>query len=677
MRKLLLIAMTLSLSSLAQADTFTYSYIFGEKKLGHLTAETKGDLTAIDYDVKNNGRGPTIAESITLDAAGLPTEWTVKGTTTFGSKIAEHFIRKGTRGTWVDSTGKGHSTIHTPSIYLAQSSSPWANGIYARALLKAADQQLPALPGGTLRLEKGETLTVQGSGGPLEVTRYDLIGIDLDPQIMLLDPANNLFADLDARSILVRSGYEGEEKRLRGMAAAWSSERFVKIEHDVAHHYAGPIRIRIRNVRLFDPKNSSLTDAVSVLVQGKVIAAVEPNDSPPTPGETTIDGAGGTLIAGMYEMHAHLGQSSALLDVAAGVTTVRDMGNDNAVLEQIIHQIDGGTIGGPHVIRSGFIEGKSPFSANLGILVDSQEKAIDAVRWYGARNYWQIKIYNSMNPAWVPAMTKEAHLLGMRVAGHIPAFSNADAMIEAGYDEITHINQFALGWVIQPTEDTRTLFRLIALKRLPKLDLQSDKVQHTINMMVERKIAIDPTLGIHEQLTQRRDGQIPPGAVDYFDHMPIGWRRNAMKALADTSAPGDDQAYRQAFDKLVAIARMLHDRGVFIVFGTDTGGSFTYHRELELYQLAGMTPAEILKRATFDSARYVSQDQRMGSIEKGKLADFFLIPGDPIKNLKAIKTISMVVKDGTVYYPSEVYPKFGIQPFTPPPKIVAASAVKP
>jgi imidazolonepropionase-like amidohydrolase len=86
-----------------------------------------------------------------------------------------------------------------------------------------------------------------------------------------------------------------------------------------------------------------------------------------------------------------------------------------------------------------------------------------------------------------------------------------------------------------------------------------------------------------------------------------------------------------------------------------------------------MTPAEILKRATFDSARYVSQDQSMGSIEKGKLADFFLIPGDPIKNLKAIKTIRMVVKDGTFYFPTEVYPKFGIQPFTTAPKIVEAA----
>ena len=665
----IVLTLLFSLPSLALADTFNYVFITGDKNVGHLTADTKGDQTTIDFNVKNNGRGPTIAESITLDAAGLPTEWTVKGTTTFGSKIAEHFVRRGSRGEWMDSTGAGHSTIHTPSIYLAQSSSPWANGIYARALLKTADKQLPALPGGLLRLEKGEALTVKGDAGPLQVTRYDLIGINLDPETILLDADNNLFADVDASSVLVRAGYEGEQKRLRDLAATWSSQRFVNIEHEVAHHYAGPIRIR--NVRLFDPKTSALTQPLAVLVQGKVIAAVEPLDNPATPGETTIDGAGGTLIAGLYEMHSHLGQNEALLDVAAGITTVRDMGNDNAVLDKLIEQIDSGTIGGPHVIRSGFIEGKSPFSANNGILVDSEQKAVEAVRWYGARNYWQIKSYNSMNPAWVPAMAKEAHLLGMRLAGHIPAFSNADAMILAGYDEITHINQFSLGWVIQPGEDTRTLFRLTALKRLPGLDLQSPKVQHTIQLMVDRKIAIDPTLGIHEQLTQRRDGQVPPGAVDYIDHMPIAWRRDAMKALADTSAPGDDLAYRKAFDKLVAVVRMLHDRGIFIVFGTDTGGSFTYHRELELYQLAGMTPAEILKRATFDSAQYVSQDQRMGSIEKGKLADFFLIPGDPVKNLKAIKTISMVVKDGTFYYPSEVYPKFGIQPFAPPPKITS------
>jgi imidazolonepropionase-like amidohydrolase len=597
----------------------------------------------------------------------LPRAWTIKGTTTFGSKVDETFERSGADASWVDSTGKGTARVDAPAVYVAQSASPWSDEVYARALLKRPDLGMPALPGGTLRLEKGATIDVDGAGGKLQVTRYDLSGIDTQPETMLLDANDRLFAAVSPSFILVREGYEAEEVRLRKLAADWTTERYATIQREIAHAYGAPVRIR--NVRVFDPVTGALGEPVAVLVNGREIAAIEPLDSPATPGEVTIDGAGGTLVAGMFEMHAHLGQNSALLNLLAGITTVRDMGNDNAVLDALVQRIEKGETAGPHVVRSGFIEGKSPFSANNGFVVDSQDKAIDAVRWYGARGYWQIKVYNSMNPAWVPAIVAEAHKLGMRVTGHVPAFATVDQMIEAGYDETTHINQFALGWVIGPGEDTRTLFRLTALKRLPALDLDSAKVQHTIDLMVKGKKAIDPTLGIHEMLLLNRDGQVPPGAVDYLDHLPVGARRDAMKQLADTSAPGDDAAYRGAFDKLIDVVRRLHDRGVFIVFGTDTGGSFTYHRELELYQKAGMTAPEILKRATLDSARYLGRDQRTGSIAKGKLADFFLVPGDPTKDLKAIKKIAMVVKDGTFYYPAEAYPKFGIEPFVPAPKV--------
>ncbi|MDB5671510.1 MAG: amidohydrolase [Alphaproteobacteria bacterium] len=658
------------LSTVASAETATFTAIFGGKNVGHLTAITEGDTTRVDWDYKNNGRGPSSAETIKVDRDGLPLAWTIDGATTFGSKVAERFSRNGNRAEWVDSTGKAGANVTQPALYVAQSASPWSDAVYSNALLRRPGMQIPALPGGTLRLEKGDTVQVDGEAGPLEVTRYDLTGIDTSPETMLLDAQGKLFASVSPSSIIVRKGYEGEEVRLRKLAADWSTERFTRIQKETAHHYAGAVRIR--NVRLFDPKTRALTGPVSVLVAGRSIAAVEPLDSPATPGETLIDGAGGTLVPGMFEMHAHLGQEDAMLNLIAGITTVRDMGNDNKVLDSLIDRIDAGEIAGPHVVRSGFIEGKSPYSANNGILVDSQQQAIDAVRWYAARGFWQIKIYNSMNPAFVPAMVQEAHRLGLRVAGHVPAFSTADAMIEAGYDEMTHINQFMLGWVMQPGEDTRTLFRLTALKRFPALDLNAPKVQHTVQMMVDGHKAIDPTLGIHEQLTQNRDGQVPPGAVDYIDHLPIGARRAMMKAWVDTSAPGDDAAYRGAFDKIIATVRMLHDRAIFIVFGTDTGGSFTYHRELELYQRAGMTAPEILGRATLDSARYLGQDQSLGSIEKGKLADFFLIPGDPVKDLKAIKSIAMVVKDGAFYYPSEVYPKFGIKPFAAAPKVTPA-----
>ena len=373
-------AALLAVPTFASAETASFTVVSGGKNIGHLIATTTGDITTVDFDIKNNGRGPTDAETIKSNAEGLPINWKISGATTFGSKVAESFHQTAGRAEWTDSTGKGQATVARPGLYVTQAGSPWGDGIIAKALLKAPNMTLAALPGGTLHLEKGETLTIQGAGGPVKVTRYDLLGIDLTPTTLLLDPKGELFAEVDASSIIVRKGYEGEEVRLRKLAADWSAKRFVDMEKAVAHRYAGPVRIK--NVRLFDPKTSALTQPVSVVMRGKEIAAVESLDSPATPGEVTIDGAGGTLVAGLYEMHAHIGQDGALLNLIAGITTVRDMGNDNAVLDGLIQRMDAGEIGGPHVIRSGFIEGKSPYSANNGIVVDSQQAAIDAVRWY-------------------------------------------------------------------------------------------------------------------------------------------------------------------------------------------------------------------------------------------------------------------------------------------------------
>jgi imidazolonepropionase-like amidohydrolase len=669
---LLLLALV-PLRATAQSEGF--AVIYGGRTIGHLNATTEGGSTTIDYDYKDNGRGPTLKESIAVDAAGVPTVWSITGSTAFGNKVDEQFTRVGDRAEWSDASGPGGGTFRSPVLYVPQVASPWSLGLIARALLKAPAGSMAALPAGTVRLETRDTIAVEGGGGGVRATTYGIAGIGLNPDYVLLDDAGALFAYITPSFVVVRRGYEKEEAALRALADRLEANRYVEIEQQVAHRHASPVRIR--NVRVFDPRRRSLSQPVSVVVHGREIAAIEAADLPGTPGEVSIDGANGTLVPGMYEMHGHLSQDEALLNLAAGITTIRDMGNTNAVLDQLVARIDSGVLGGPRVVRSGFIEGKSPFNSNSGIVVESEAEALAAVRWYASRGYWQIKIYNSMNPAWVPAVVREAHGRGLRVAGHVPAFSTADAMIAAGYDEITHINQFMLGWVLQPGEDTRTLLRLTALRRLGSLDLNSAPVQKTIEAMVQRKVAIDPTLAIHEELTENRDGRVPPGAADYLDHMPIAYQRGARRGRVDVSAPGDDAAYRAAFEKILATVKMLHDRGVFVVPGTDLGGSFTFHRELELYLRAGIAPAEILARATLETARYLGQDQRLGSIEKGKLADFFLIPGDPTRDLKAIKTIQMVVKDGIVYFPSEIYPHFGIRPFAQPPAVTGAVSAAP
>lgn len=487
--------------------------------------------------------------------------------------------------------------------------------------------------------------------------------------------ANRLIALPSAGGGVVRAGFEAENPRLQKLAADWQSARWAVIQRETARKFAGPVRIT--NVRVFDPATKQLTAPVSVVVSGRSIAGIHPIDSPATPGEAVIDGAGGTLVPGMFEMHAHLGESGALLNVLAGVTSVRDMGNSNSVLDALDRRIIAGDVAGPRVARAGFIEGKSPFSANNGFVVDSEARALEAVRWYAARGYAAIKVYNSINPQWVPAMVAEAHKLGLKIMGHIPAFTSANAMIAAGYDEVTHLNQLALGWIIKPGEDTRTLFRLTALGRLTTLDLGSAAVQSTLDTMKARGIALDPTIGIHENLLLNRDGVVAPGAADYFANMPIGVQRDLRQAWSNPDTFGGDANARGAFDQLMELLRRAHAKGIFIVPGTDTGGSFTYHRELELLTQAGFTPAEALARATLDMARYLGVAETTGSITRGKLADFFLVPGDPTRDIKAIKTISLVAKDGVFYLPSEIYPRLGIKPFAPAPRISAAVQASP
>ena len=668
------IALTLAIAPLFGAayaqtpeSTENYTVMIGGTRVGHLDTVRTGDTVKIDFDYKNNGRGPTMKEELKLDANGMPVSWKITGNSTFGNAINESFSMQRGTARWTDSTGSGTAKPKGAAIYVAQEGSPWAAGLYARALLADDDRSLPALPGGALSLAELEKVQVTGTGGAMTVTAYALSGNDLDPGYFLLDDSGALFAAISPHAVFVREGFEGEDIRLRDLAVKYSTERFVKMQAKAANSYKAPVRIT--NVRIFDPVAMVLTGPRSVVVSGRHISAVLPVGSPATEGEVTIDGDGGTLVPGLYEMHGHIGQEDAMLNILAGITSVRDMGNEIEVLEGLIERIDTGVLAGPRITRSGFIEGKSPFSSNNGKLVNSEREAIDAARFYAARDFQAIKIYNSMNPEWIPALVKEAKALGLHVMGHVPAFTNADAMIAAGYDEMTHINQVMLGWVLDPKEDTRTLLRLTALKRLPSLDLNSEKVNRTINAMVEKKVTIDPTFAIHEALLLSRNGTVSPGMVDYVANMPTGVQRSARQAWSNVENPADDKAYRGAFDQVAATIKKMHDAGIFLIPGTDMGGSFTYHRELELYQKAGMTPAQILRRATYDMAEYLDQEQSLGSIEKGKFADFFLIQGDPTKDLKAIKAIRMVAKDGVFYYPSEVYPEFGIKPFATKPKV--------
>lgn len=663
--KLLVISVAALLSTTASAQTYEYRVLFGGEDVGKLEVETDGDTSEIVYDIKQNGRGPTIAETVQTGAGGIPINWTITGRTTFGNSVNESYTCTDGKAAWQDSTGPG--SADTCTFYIDQNGSAWGVSLLAKALLNDPDLEMAVLPGGTARIKARETATYDGADGAVTATTYEITGLSTNPTHITLDEDLNLFSVASPRFSIIRKGYETADEALRAEAERYSTQRFVEIQTQHARNFNSPVRIR--NVRIFDPRTLALTEAKDVVVNGERIASIQRVGSPLTAGETVIDGAGGTLVPGMYEMHGHIGQDNALMNIVAGVTSVRDMGNENDVLDGLIERIEDGIIAGPRIVRSGFIEGKSEFSAATGEIAANEQEAIDLVRWYAARGYPQVKLYNSMNPDWADAVVGEAHELGMRVAGHVPAFSTADAMIDAGFDEITHVNQLMLGWVLNEGEDTRTLFRFTAMQRFPSLDLDSELVQSTLNKMARKGVAHDPTIAIHELGLTAIDGQVPAGSVDVFDNMPINTQRSMKQALFGTNTQRERDAYVAAFDTIIATLTLMNEKGILLVPGTDLGGSFAYHRELELFAKLGMTPAQVLRRATYDMAEYLGQDQDLGSIEKGKYADFFLVAGDPTTDLKVIKSIQMVVSNGTVYFPSEIYPSFGIKPFADAPQI--------
>ena len=667
LRSLLPAAALLLCASIAQATDLVI--IQNGETVGHVRADEQGSRITVDYLVDSNGRGPRHREEIVLGPNGIPISYSVEGRSLMGAPVSESFSWENGRATWRSQADEGSVAAASAPLYIVNDNSPYALGVYARALLAAPDRAIDVLPAGRLTIAPVREMTIGTGDRAVPVTIYRIDGIDMSPSYVTLDADNNLFAAGGA----IRRGWEAHGPEISRVQREIGAEQSRALQQRLAHRFDGPVRIR--NVRIFDPAAGALTPVSTVVVMRDRIAQVLPGreegDAPA--GQTVIEGEGGVLVSGLHDMHAHINQRSALFYLAAGVTSVRDQGNRNPALQRLLDQLEDGTLAGPRVVFNGFIEGRSDYSARTGIVVDSEAAALDAVRWYADRGYWQVKLYNSMNPAWVPAVAAEAHRRGLGVTGHVPAFTTPDAMIRAGYDEIAHINQLMLGWLIEEGEDTRTPLRLTAMARGATLDLASPRVQATVALMREREIALDTTAVILERLMLSRAGTVAEGDAAYLDHMPIGYQRYRRRNFVTIETPEDDAAYRGGFQRIVDTIRLLHDNGIRLLPGTDDGTGFTVHRELELYNRAGIPAAEVLRIATLGMEEYMGRAHDLGTIERGKLADFFLIADDPVQDISAIRRPRMVMRGGVAYFPSEIYTALGIRPFAEPPAVSAGA----
>ncbi|HZX97451.1 MAG TPA: amidohydrolase family protein, partial [Myxococcales bacterium] len=415
------------------------------------------------------------------------------------------------------------------------------------------------------------------------------------------------------------------------------------------------------DANVFDPESARTVPHHDVTIDGKRIVRVAPTGTQVPAGAEVIEAAGKTLIPGLWDMHAHVSPNDGMLNLAAGVTTVRDLANDIDELIARKKRIEEGTELGTRIVMAGFMDGPGPYQGPTKVLVADEKTGREWVDKYASLGVVQIKLYSSLKPELVAPIAEEAHRKGLRVSGHIPAGLTASEAVKLGYDEIQHANFLVLNFM-PDVKDTRTPARFLEpAKRTADLDLSSPEVRAFIQLLQDRHTTLDPTLSIMEGMFLDRAGTMAVGFRAVADRLPVQVRRGFMAGDLPVP-PGMDEKYKASWKKMLAFIHQLYAAGIPIEAGTDSLAGFALHRELELDVEAGIPAPEVVRLATLGAARIMGMEKDLGTIRPGKLADVVLIDGDPSQRISDVRKTALTVKDGVIYRPAELYRELGVTP---------------
>ena len=301
----------------------------------------------------------------------------------------------------------------------------------------------------------------------------------------------------------------------------------------------------------------------------------------------------------------------------------------------------------PHVYASSLIDGKGKYTAQVANVANSEAETVALVDKAKDNGFTGVKFYGTLNKAWLPAAAAEAHKRGLHVHGHIPVGMRPLEAINAGYDEITHIN-----WIVMQAmpeaviNESNGIMRFEGPGRHAKdLDLGGKAIEDIIATMAAKGIYSDPTMVAFEGLYVPENGDLSPAYAPFVGTLPPsterGFRTGGFAVPKDLTRAD----YRASWAKLVALLGKMKKAGVPIVAGTDGAGIELIH-ELEIYVEAGFSPAEAIAAATIVPAKLVGQDKRTGSIKQGKTADLVLVDGDPSKRIGDLRRTRLIMLDG-------------------------------
>lgn len=410
----------------------------------------------------------------------------------------------------------------------------------------------------------------------------------------------------------------------------------------------------IRDVAIVDVEAGRIVRGRDVLIDGERIASILPAGRPGmgAEGQVVIDGAGLYLMPGLFDAHVHLSadpEAYPPMLVAHGVTCVRDTGAATEMILDLRRRAAAGEILSPEIIATGAIIDGSPPVWPFSEACDTPEEARDAVRRLAEAGVDQIKVYSLLKPDVYAAAVEEAKRRGLTVTGHVPGSMTLQEAIRAGQDCIEHLDGIA-GLIRELAGDgdgRGGMFGpMTGWFQLDEVD--RDELREALRPIAESGVMQCPTIVVISGIGSIAGGDaLDDPRMRYISHSSRQfWTgpqyENFSRTAAEMVAP------------MLEVLGELHALGAPLMIGSDLANAFVFpgssvHEEMAMFARAGVPAPDILRAATIVPARFCAVDDRLGTVEVGKVASLALVRGNPLDDITHAAEIEAVFLRGEYF----------------------------
>jgi imidazolonepropionase-like amidohydrolase len=636
-------------SSYAQSDSGSfYLHKFAQnigKETYHLNKSGKNWVYDINFKFVDRGSPVPLTAKLVTSKSAEPVSLTIKGNTSRFSKINDSIVIN-SKKVFI----KVDDSVRTEEIKpLAFPVAGYSPGTVQMQLLQywrkhGEPATIPMYPSGEVSINRQGSDTLKFNGKSLILDRIILGGLVWGNEIIWTDQQGSLVClitnDAEGDKLeMMRDNLEDLLPSLLSKAAVIGMQLFSSSMHmDTVK--TKPLAILSGDV--IDVYGSTTLKNIDILIENGMMTQVGPAGSFKIPENATIIYATGkTILPGLWDMHAHFEQAEwGPAYLAAGVTTVRDCGNEFEYINAVKNAIDSYKGIGPRIIKAGIVDG--PGAMGLGIVrATTKEEAIKVVNMYKDNGFAQIKIYSSVKPDIVKAITDEAHRLGLTVTGHIPQGMSTKAGIDSGMDQINHMQY---------------IYAMMKKNKDRSVDLTDTANIAVLDYLLAKRTVVDPTIGVFEMVYRSVKDNILDMEPNYYS-LPL-----PLQSLFTNMGlePENAKRLKPVYESMKNLVKALFDKGIPIVAGTDMGfPGYSLHRELELYVEAGLTPMEAIQSATIVPAQVMKREWQTGTVRSGREADLIILNSDPLKNIRNIRDVWMVIKEGQQYDPKVLHKMVG------------------